>query len=112
MSEGTRRPSVLILLVALCSVVVACPTACAQGSKGSEWPAYGNDPGGMRYSPLSHINRENVATLKVAWIFHTGDISDGRNGRKRSGFETTASGTAAIQVLGAISWVDFGACCF
>ncbi len=38
---------------------------------------------------LSQINRENVAKLKVAWVFHTGDISDGKDGRKRSGFETT-----------------------
>ena len=43
----------------------------------------------MRFSPLSLINRENVSTLKVAWIFHTGDISDGSRDRKRSGFEAT-----------------------
>jgi len=43
----------------------------------------------MRYSPLSQINRENVASLKVAWTFHTGDISDGKGSRKRSGFEST-----------------------
>jgi quinoprotein glucose dehydrogenase len=43
----------------------------------------------MRYSPLTQINRENVAQLKVAWAFHTGDISDGSGGRRRSGFETT-----------------------
>jgi len=28
-------------------------------------------------------------TLKVAWTFHTGDVSDGQGRRKRSGFETT-----------------------
>jgi quinoprotein glucose dehydrogenase len=43
----------------------------------------------MRHSSLSQINRENVAKLKVAWVFHTGDISDGKDGRKRSSFETT-----------------------
>jgi len=53
------------------------------------WPFYGHDAGGMRYSPLVQIHRGNVSQLKVAWIFHTGDISDGRGGRKRSGFETT-----------------------
>jgi quinoprotein glucose dehydrogenase len=53
------------------------------------WPNYGNDPGGMRHSSLSQINRENVTKLKVAWVYHTGDISDGHDGRKRSGFETT-----------------------
>jgi len=52
----------------------------------SDWPAYGNDPGGMRHSVLSQINRGNVAKLKVAWGFHTGDISAGDDGRKRSGF--------------------------
>jgi quinoprotein glucose dehydrogenase len=30
-----------------------------------------------------------VSKLKVAWIFHTGDVSDGSGGRKRSGFEAT-----------------------
>jgi quinoprotein glucose dehydrogenase len=89
MSEGARRRGSLVLLVAVCSVLIVCPTVCAQGSRASEWPVYGNDPGGMRYSPLAQINRKNVVKLKVAWIFHTGDISDGRNGRKRSGFEAT-----------------------
>jgi quinoprotein glucose dehydrogenase len=60
-----------------------------QGNSESEWPNYGNDPGGMRHSSLSQINRENVSKLKVAWIYHTGDISEGKDGRKRSGFETT-----------------------
>ena len=43
----------------------------------------------MRYSPLVQINRDNVSRLKIAWVFHTGDISDGKGSRKRSGFETT-----------------------
>jgi quinoprotein glucose dehydrogenase len=30
-----------------------------------------------------------VSKLKVAWILHTGDISDGHHGKQRSGFETT-----------------------
>ncbi|MEA2263794.1 MAG: quinoprotein glucose dehydrogenase, partial [Acidobacteriaceae bacterium] len=63
--------------------------AHSQVQSESDWPNYGNDPGGMRHSALSQINRENVAKLKVAWIYHTGDISDGQDGRKRSGFETT-----------------------
>lgn len=55
----------------------------------SDWPNYGNDPGGMRYSTLTEINKTNVTQLTVAWTFHTGDISDGTGGRKRSGLETT-----------------------
>jgi len=37
-----------------------------------DWPAYGRDPGGARFSPLTHITRENVARLQVAWTYHTG----------------------------------------
>jgi quinoprotein glucose dehydrogenase len=81
--------NILGLLVLSFWGVVACPTVRAQVSRDTEWPTYGNDPGGMRYSPLSQINRTNVAELKVAWIFHTGDISDGSHDRRRSGFEAT-----------------------
>jgi len=63
--------------------------AHAQVRPETDWPAYGNDPGGMRHSALSQINRDNVAKLRVAWVFHTGDISDGHDGRKRSSFEST-----------------------
>lgn len=70
------------------SAIVLAGAAAAQ-IRDTDWPNYGNDPGGMRYSPLSQINRENVSQLKVAWIFHTGDISDGTHDRRRSGFEAT-----------------------
>lgn len=72
----------------LCSALFAQSTAKTT-SESSEWPNYGNDPGGMRYSPLAQINSENVAKLRVAWTFHTGDISDGKGNRRRSGFEST-----------------------
>jgi quinoprotein glucose dehydrogenase len=80
--------NVIGLLVFL-YVAFASAAARGQVSSGAEWPNYGNDPGGMRYSALAQINRENVSKLKVAWIFHTGDVSDGSGGRKRSGFEAT-----------------------
>jgi quinoprotein glucose dehydrogenase len=54
-----------------------------------EWPFYGHDAGGARFSPLTQITRENVSTLTVAWTFHTGDMADGKNGDPRSGFEAT-----------------------
>lgn len=54
-----------------------------------EWPHYGADAGGTKYSPLEEINRENVKDLKVAWTFHTGDISDGSEYAARSAFECT-----------------------
>ncbi len=75
-------------------ILIACPfclpcLALLAADAPDDWPCYGHDAGGMRYSPLSQINRENVAQLKIAWTFHTGDISDGKGRSKRSGFETT-----------------------
>jgi membrane-bound PQQ-dependent dehydrogenase (glucose/quinate/shikimate family) len=78
------RTTLILTLVSL-----AFCTTNGQVPSESDWPNYGNDPGGMRHSSLTQINRENVAKLKVAWIFDTGDISNGQDGRKRSGFETT-----------------------
>src|SRR5881409_1791513 len=79
------------LLITGLILTLACIATAANppGDSTDDWPSYGHDPGGMRYSPLTQINRENVAKLKIAWIFHTGDISDGKGQRKRSGFETT-----------------------
>src|SRR5579863_7280966 len=88
MGEARHPGSRFELLVVVC-LALASSTASGQVSGDTEWPNYGNDPGGMRFSTLTQINRDNVSKLKVAWIFHTGDVSDGSHGRKRSGFETT-----------------------
>jgi quinoprotein glucose dehydrogenase len=36
----------------------------------TEWPTYGHDPGGMRFSPLTELTPGNVGDLKVAWVYH------------------------------------------
>src|SRR6202167_2032247 len=72
----------------ICSFV-ACLDVLAQDPPGTDWPYYGHDAGGMRFSPLTQINRQNIGKLKVSWIFHTGDVSEGSRERKRSGFEST-----------------------
>lgn len=41
----------------------------------SEWPAYGGDAGGSRYSAADQIRPANVDSLAVAWTFSTGDVS-------------------------------------
>jgi membrane-bound PQQ-dependent dehydrogenase (glucose/quinate/shikimate family) len=78
-------------VVLLVGVIPALRTRSQEqpGTAADGWPYYGHDGGGMRYSPLTQINRQNVAQLKVAWTFHTGEIADGSHTRNRSGFETT-----------------------
>src|SRR5690349_7224631 len=43
-----------------------------QAPPSGDWPVYGRDPGGARFSPLTQITRANVARLQVAWTYHTG----------------------------------------
>jgi len=35
-----------------------------------DWPTYGHDPGGMRFSPLTELTPANVSGLEVAWVYH------------------------------------------
>jgi quinoprotein glucose dehydrogenase len=61
----------------------------AKGAQTADWPYYGGDAGGSRFSPLAQIDRTNVQQLKVAWIYHTGDVSDGTKYARKSEFECT-----------------------
>ena len=70
-------------------LLAATAALLAGGASADEWMSYGRDPGGTRFSPLTQITPENVASLRPAWTFHTGDIADGSHGGVRSGFETT-----------------------
>lgn len=54
-------------------IVLMAPTLAAQQPDRAEWPAYGRDLGGARFSPLNQVNRTNVAHLAVAWSFRTGE---------------------------------------
>lgn len=36
-----------------------------------DWPLYGRDAGGTKFSPLTQITPANVGTLQVAWIYRT-----------------------------------------
>jgi quinoprotein glucose dehydrogenase len=89
MGRGQAQYSICGLVVIFCIALVSSGIS-GQRSKRTEWPNYGNDPGGMRYSPLCQINRGNVSQLKVAWVYHTGDISDGTIYPRKSEFESTA----------------------
>ncbi len=64
----------IILAVLWCLLGIA---ASASAQKSVDWPGVGNDPGCMRYSPLNQINRDNVARLKPAWVYHTGELKGG-----------------------------------
>ncbi|HZU62059.1 MAG TPA: membrane-bound PQQ-dependent dehydrogenase, glucose/quinate/shikimate family [Novosphingobium sp.] len=39
-----------------------------------DWAHYGNTPEGERHADADQITRANVASLRQAWVYHTGDI--------------------------------------
>src|ERR1035441_2829833 len=49
---------------------LAIPVVAMAQPASMEWPTYGHDPGGMRFSPLKEIKPTNVDRLKVAWVYH------------------------------------------
>jgi len=67
------------------------PGKATSARPAGEWPAYGNDAGGMRYSPLTQVNNGNVTSLKMAWTFQTGELAlyEGTQAIKQAAFEAT-----------------------
>jgi len=51
---------------ALAAGVITCTAASAQ----NDWPTYGRDLAGTRYSPLKQISTANVTQLVRAWTYH------------------------------------------
>ena len=68
------KRSSYILLFGSALVVLAGALAQSNrdqaGESSTEWPTYGHDSGGMRFSPLKQITPANVDRLKVAWVYH------------------------------------------
>lgn len=67
---------------------LVCAPLAAQIGDG-DWPAYGRDAGGTKFSPLEQIDRENVTKLKLAWTFRTGEVFDAKKVRKEPAHEAT-----------------------
>ncbi|CAG0986364.1 quinoprotein glucose dehydrogenase [Myxococcaceae bacterium] len=80
-----RSPALAPLLVL---VLGGLPAAASVDD--SDWPSYGRDAGGSRYSPLADLTPENVERLEVAWTFRTGELDEARSAKWKSAtFEAT-----------------------
>lgn len=63
-----------MVLVALVGCRPEAPNATGQArGAGDDWPTYGGDPGGLKYSPLTDVSRDNVAELVAAWVWDTNE---------------------------------------
>jgi glucose dehydrogenase len=63
----------LLVVIALGLVLGAGVAAQHQ----NDWLTVGNDPGGMKYSPLTQITPANVTRLTKAWTYDTGAPASG-----------------------------------
>ena len=70
--------------LAACSPHVKIPPA-----PDVDWPNYGNDAGGQRYSTAAQIGPANVRALKIAWTFSTGDATGKGKLQRDYAFEDT-----------------------
>lgn len=78
-----RRAAALAAALAVAAPVAAQPGPGAARPPAADWPTYNRDLAGTRYSPLTQINRDNVASLEPVWTYPlgrnvtTGDLGGG-----------------------------------
>jgi quinoprotein glucose dehydrogenase len=73
------RPFTRELKLASLTLIVAASPLRAQGGQPlttshGEWPSYGGDTRGSRYSPLDQVGAANFSSLEVAWRFKTDSL--------------------------------------
>lgn len=54
-----------------------------------QWPAYGGDPAGTRFTRETQIDHSNVGRLAVAWTYRTGELGQGARDSAKITFEVT-----------------------
>ena len=77
------------LLALACITLVSLGGSAQKSPAIVEWPYYGNDQGGTKYSPLTQINRDNVTRLQPAWTWKTGEGPLPQFGTAPGAFENT-----------------------
>ncbi|MPZ21289.1 MAG: PQQ-binding-like beta-propeller repeat protein [Luteitalea sp.] len=90
------RQATWLAIVIATTALVARPGIGNQEARNGEretgadqWPAYGGDSGGTRYSALAQVTPENVETLRVAWTYRTGELGQDAESGASLTFEAT-----------------------
>ncbi|HEY5072031.1 MAG TPA: pyrroloquinoline quinone-dependent dehydrogenase [Caulobacteraceae bacterium] len=83
----------LLRVVLVTWVLAACsrgaPTTPLAPAADVDWPFYGGDAGGQRFSTAAQVTPGNVGRLKVAWTFSTADKLTRGGALKHASFENT-----------------------
>jgi quinoprotein glucose dehydrogenase len=79
----------------LASLVAVSPIGCADSTPidysgpVAEWREYAGDKGGLHFSPLDQIRRENVGRLERVWSHRSGDAHPGDAENAPTAFQVT-----------------------
>lgn len=82
MCESSKTP-IAWLLTAAIAILAADPL------RADDWPAYGGDAGGQRFSTAAQVTAANVSSLETAWTFHTGELGENLARADKLTFEAT-----------------------
>ena len=80
------------MLKGLVATLLAAGVAASFGAADrapQEWPFYGGDQGGMKYSPLDDITAANVSRLGIAWEWSTREKALEAHGTRPGNFQVT-----------------------
>jgi quinoprotein glucose dehydrogenase len=79
-----KSSTIRVCLTVLCFSLLLFST-----TNQNDWPFYGGDEAGSKYSALTQINRENVRNLQLAWEWRTGEKLLDAYGTRPGLFEVT-----------------------
>ena len=70
-----------IILALMAASLPLSVTAAPSSVRPGDWPEYGYDSGGGRYSPLTQITPQNVNRLQLAWSYHMNPVPSQKQAR-------------------------------
>jgi quinoprotein glucose dehydrogenase len=129
LSKRIRSVAALLAVCAVSGYVVSAQQRASGNNArpvplAEEWPTYGHDAGGARYSPLTQLTPANVARLQPAWVYHMrppaasapaapadapepgAPPAGGRGGRGRGSAAGFASGETTALVIKGVMYVS------
>ncbi len=77
------------LFASITAVLVGVAVSAPRAHEMVEWPFYGGDQGGAKYSILTDVNARNVSQLHLAWTWKTGETDFTQYGVRPGMFENT-----------------------
>ncbi|MEO8416305.1 MAG: PQQ-binding-like beta-propeller repeat protein [Ginsengibacter sp.] len=66
----------ILFFIPFLLLIPGCKHKGTSMETGKDYPVYGGNKAGNRYSPLDQINAGNVNNLQVAWMYDAGEIPD------------------------------------